>query len=138
AYSLFADAFSPGTFAGALVDDSLVAIATEGVSGLIIGLLPLGFLDGRSVFRHSKWQWLGTYLVTLIAFFVIVVPSGALWGGIDGPFWVWLIVLLAFATLCVGVYLWFRIHPESEEDSADVASAEESVTGNRQTKSLHR
>lgn len=138
AYSLFAGAFSPGTFAGALVDDSLVAIATEGVSGLIIGLLPLGFLDGRSVFRHSKWQWLGTYLVTLIAFFVIVVPSGALWGGIDGPFWVWLIVLLAFATLCVGVYLWFRIHPESEEDSADVASAEESVTGNRQTKSLHR
>ncbi len=133
-YSLFAGILWPGTFVGALVDDSLVAIATEGTSGLIIGLLPLGFLDGRSVFRHSKRQWLATYLVALIAFFVIVVPSGALWGGIDGSFWVWLAVLLTFAALCIGVYLWFKAHPETEEGT----SAVESVTGSRQTKSLHR
>jgi Bacterial Ig-like domain len=138
-YSLFATD-APGTFVGALVDDSLVAIATEGVSGLIVGLLPLGFLDGRVVFSYSKLQWLGTYLVTLLAFFVIVVPSGALWGGIDGPFWVWLGVLVAFAALCVGVFLWFRNHPEAEDDDEDDedGSVEASVTGSRQTKSLQR
>lgn len=150
-YSIIAGETAPGTFTGALVDDSLVAIATEGVSGLIIGLLPIGFLDGRQLFKNSRWQWVITYMITLVAFFTIVVPSGALWGGIDGPFWVWLAVLVAFAAVCVGVYWWFRAHPETESDAAsDSADGEGSranvdvdpsddaaVTGSRQTKSLH-
>lgn len=115
-YSLFSGVVAPDTFGGALVDDTLVAVATEGISGLVIGLLPIGFLDGRSLYRHSRWQWLGTYLVALVAFFAVVVPSGALWGDIQGPFWIWLTVLLAFAALCVGVYLWFRAHPETEDE----------------------
>lgn len=115
-YSFMAGVGEPGTFADALFNDSIVAVATEGISGLVIGLLPLGFLDGRSVFRHSKWQWLGTYVAALIAFFVIVVPSGALWGGINGSFWVWLGVLLAFAAVCFGTYFWFRTHPDAEEE----------------------
>lgn len=132
-YSFFSGVIAPNTFAGALVDDTFVAIATEGISALIIGLLPLGFLDGRSLFRFSRLQWLGTYLVALVAFFTIVVPSGALWGDIRGPFWIWLAVVLAFAALCVGVYLWFRAHPEPEDDVADAGS--EQVT-ERETVSL--
>lgn len=72
----------------------------------------------------------------LIAFFVIVVPSGALWGGIDGPFWIWLVVVLAFATLCIGIYLWFKVHPSVDEEPVEegetesaAKSAAESVTG---------
>ncbi len=126
-YSLGALGNAPDTFAGALFNDSVAAIATEGISGLVIGLLPIGFLDGRSVYQHSRWWWLGSYLVALIAFFVIVVPSGALWGDIDGSFWIWLTVLLVFAALCVGVYLWFRAHPDDEEvvDVGDGQSAHE-------------
>lgn len=126
-YSFFSGVVAPDTFAGALLNDTLVAVATEGISALVIGLLPIGFLDGRSLFHYSKRQWLGTYLVTLVAFFVIVVPSGALWGDIDGSFWVWLTVLLVFAALCVSVYLWFRAHPEGEEvvDVGDGESADE-------------
>lgn len=122
-YSFFSGVVAPGTFVGSLVDDSIVAIATEGISGLVIGLLPIGFLDGRTVFQNSRWQWIGTYVLTLLAFFVIVVPSGALWGDISGPFWIWLAVLLVFAALCIGVYLWFRTHPEPEDDPAIDADA---------------
>jgi hypothetical protein len=118
-YSFVSSARHPSTFADALFDDSIVAIATEGISGLVIGLLPLGFLDGRIVFRHSRRLWLGTYTAALISFFVIVVPSGALWGDIDGTFWIWLTVLLVFAALCIGIYLWFQTHPESEESGGD-------------------
>ncbi len=46
---------------------------------------------------------MATYSVTLVAFFVIVVPSGALWGDISGPFWIWVTVLLAFAALQNGL-----------------------------------
>jgi hypothetical protein len=141
-YSFLSGLVAPGTFFGALVDDSIVAIATEGISGLVIALLPIGFLDGRSLYRYSRMQWLGTYLLAVLAFFVIVVPSGALWGDISGPFWIWLTVLLVFAAVCVGVYLWFRAHPEPEETSiiqeVGSTSAEASVTGSRQTKSLQR
>ena len=126
-YSFFSGVVAPETFGGALVDDAFVAIATEGISALVIGLLPLGFLDGRSLFRFSRLQWLGTYLVTLVAFFTIVVPSGALWGEINGPFWVWLAIVLAFAAVCVGVYLWFRAHPSPEDD----ADASDGSAGSR-------
>nr|WP_232842363.1 Ig-like domain-containing protein [Terrimesophilobacter mesophilus] len=138
-YSFFSGVVAPGTFAGALVDDSIVAIATEGISGLVIGLLPIGFLDGRTVFRNSRWQWIGTYVLTLVAFFVIVVPSGALWGDISGPFWIWLVVLLAFAALCIGVYLWFRAHPESEDDAAvDAESTQSDSDISDRDKSVHQ
>ncbi|MEO7349288.1 MAG: FGLLP motif-containing membrane protein [Terrimesophilobacter sp.] len=124
-YSFLSGVVAPSSFTGALFDDSIVAIATEGISGLVIGLLPLGFLDGRSIFRNSKWQWLATYTAALMAFFVIVVPSGALWGEISESFWVWLIVLIAFALACVGTYLWFQTHPAREGDtvSSDTANA---------------
>ncbi|GAA3739190.1 hypothetical protein GCM10022239_13430 [Leifsonia bigeumensis] len=114
-YSLMNGVVAPNTFAGALFDDSLVAVAVEGISGLVIGLLPIGYLDGASLFRGGKVRWTLTYLVALVAFFLIVLPSGQLWGQIDGPFWIWLTVLLVFAAVCVGVYLWFRAHPEADE-----------------------
>nr|WP_232842362.1 FGLLP motif-containing membrane protein [Terrimesophilobacter mesophilus] len=114
-YSLMSGVVAPNTFAGALFDDSLVAVAVEGISGLVVGLLPIGYLDGASLFRRTKVQWALTYLVSLVAFFLIVLPSGQLWGQIDGPFWIWATVLFVFAAVCVGVYLWFRAHPEREE-----------------------
>ncbi len=133
AYSIVDGVVAPDAFGGALLDDTLVAVATEGISGLVIGLLPIGFLDGRSLYRHSRMQWLGTYLVALVAFFVVVVPSGALWGDIRGPFWIWLAVLLAFAALCVGTYLWFRAHPAPDEggtseDEPETIAADELVS----------
>ena len=109
-YSFASGTVAPDTFGGALFDDTLVAVTTEGISGLVIGLLPIGYLDGASVFRHSKVQWISTYLVALVAFFVVVVPSGELWGDIQGPFWVWLTVLSMFAAVCVGSFLYFRLH----------------------------
>ncbi len=126
-YSLMSGVVAPNTFAGALFDDSLVAVAVEGISGLVIGLLPIGYLDGASLFRGAKVRWALTYLVALVAFFLIVLPSGQLWGQIDGPFWIWLTVLLVFAAVCVGVYLWFRAHPEADEagDVGDRESADE-------------
>lgn len=125
AYSLMSGVVAPDTFGGALFDDTLVAIATEGISGLVIGLLPVGYLDGASVFRHSKVQWIATYLVALVAFFVIVVPSGALWGDIRGPFWIWLTVLLVFAAVCVGTFLYFRFRrTEADEESTETHSGD--------------
>ena len=38
------------------------------------------------------------------------MPSGELWGDIQGPFWVWLTVLSMFAAVCVGSFLYFRLH----------------------------
>ncbi len=126
-YSLMSGVVAANTFAGSLFDDSLVAVSVEGISGLVIGLLPIGYLDGASLFRGAKVRWALTYLVALVAFFLIVLPSGQLWGQIDGPFWIWLTVLVVFAAVCVGVYLWFRAHPEADEtgDVGDRESADE-------------
>jgi hypothetical protein len=55
-------------------------------------------------------------------------PSGEI-ADIEGPFWIWLAVLLAFAALCVGTYLWFRTHPSPEEDAAETESENERPDG---------
>ena len=117
-YSVMSGFVAPATFGGALVNDTLVAVATAGVSALVIGLLPVGYLDGRTLFLKSKLTWLFSYLVVLVAFFVIVVPSGTLWGGIQGPFWIWLTILLIFAAACVGTYLWFRFRRAEETEAS--------------------
>ena len=121
AYSLASGVVAPDTFGGALFDDTLVAVAVEGISGLVVGLLPIGYLDGASLFHRTKMLWTVSYLVALVAFFIIVVPSGQLWGDIQGPFWAWLTVLLVFAAVCVGIFLYFRFRREeaAREDAED-------------------
>jgi hypothetical protein len=109
-----------GTFGSALLVETLVAITTEGVVALLVELLPLRFLEGQRVYDYSRALWGVFYFLTLVVFVLAVVPWEGNWDALHGSLWIWIVVLAAFAAVCVGVYIFFRvISPPIESDDED-------------------
>jgi hypothetical protein len=103
AYSLF----TPGPdFAGMLVEDTLVAVTAEGLTGLAVAVLPLTFLEGRQIFESSKALWVAVFLAIETAFALIVLPT-ALSGTEVSDLGVWLLVLVGFAVVTLSLWWWF-------------------------------
>jgi hypothetical protein len=109
-----------GTFGSALLVETLVAITTEGVVALLVELLPLRFLEGQRVYEHSRVLWGIFYVLTVVVFVLAVVPWEGNWDALHGSLWIWIVVLAAFAAVCVGVYIYFRrFAPPVESDDED-------------------
>ena len=114
----------PTTFVQALSLDTFAAIAAEGLTILLIGLLPFRYLDGEDVFAESKTLWALSYLSVLTAFCVIVLPVAAHWEEIGDSLWLWLGCFVGFTLFSVGVYLYFRFAPSSRrEPTSETAEA---------------
>jgi hypothetical protein len=122
-----------GTFGSALLVETLVAITTEGVVALLVELLPLRFLEGERVYAHSKVLWGIFYVLTLVVFVLAVVPWEGNWDALGSSLWTWIIVLAAFAFVCVGVYVYFRrfAPPLEEEAGSEKVALGETVSGDR-------
>jgi hypothetical protein len=100
-----------------LGNDTLVAVTSEGLTALAVGLLPFRFLDGEGLFERSKALWAGVYLVAAAAFVLILIPAANNWGETTGPVWFWLSVLVVFSLVAFGIYLYFRVtHSEDESE----------------------
>ncbi|HEX4403062.1 MAG TPA: hypothetical protein VHZ98_17225 [Galbitalea sp.] len=122
-----------GTFGSALLVETLVAITTEGVVALLVELLPLRFLEGERVYAHSRVLWGIFYVLTLVVFVLAVVPWEGNWDALGSSLWTWIIVLAAFALVCVGVYVYFRrfAPPLEEEAGGERVALGETVSGDR-------
>jgi hypothetical protein len=113
----------PGWFE-LLIHDALVATTAEGLTAALASLLPLGFLAGHDVFRHSKPLWAGTFIVIAALFALIVLPTaqGATASVADMTFWI--IVMAVFAA--VTLVIWAALHFTSRtggpgSESPDIA-----------------
>ena len=84
------------------------AVTAEGLTMLLIGLLPFRFLEGENVFKESKPLWAGSYLAILLMFCLIVLPDAANWEELHGSLWLWVSVVVGFSVLSVAIYLYFR------------------------------
>jgi hypothetical protein len=122
-----------GTFGTALLVETLVAITTEGVVALLVELLPLRFLEGERVYAHSRVLWGILYVLTVVVFVLGVVPWEGNWDALGSSLWIWIVVLAAFALVCVGVYVYFRrfAPPLEEEAGSEEVALGETVAGDR-------
>ncbi|MFZ2963326.1 MAG: Ig-like domain-containing protein, partial [Rhodoglobus sp.] len=127
-YSILMATGDATSFWSALALDTMVAITTEGLTALFIGLLPFRLLDGSAIFEHSKVVWAAAYVIAAAAFVLIVVPSA--WGEFDGSLWLWIAVVGGFALVAVAVYLYFRFvaKPVDEVDEASSHPVTSSAT----------
>jgi hypothetical protein len=98
----------PDGFLRALAIDTLAAVTAEGITALLVGLLPFRFLEGEELFAASKPRWAATYLVVLVAFCLIVLPDAANWEELGASLWTWLAVLVCFTLASLAIYLYFR------------------------------
>jgi hypothetical protein len=120
-----------GTFSSELFVETLVAITTEGVVALMIELLPLRFLEGERVYAHSRLLWAGFYFVTVVVFVLAVIPWSGNWDALGNSLWIWAAILVAFAAVCVGVYIYFRnfAKPLVEVAGSEEVALAETVAG---------
>gem|GEM_PF-1248642 len=103
AYSLF----TPGDdFGGMLVDDTLAAITAEGLTGAIVAVFPLQFLDGRELWLESKRLWVLAFLLVAVPFALLVLPT-AVEGTEVGDYGVWLLVFAVFAAVTLAIWFVF-------------------------------
>jgi hypothetical protein len=109
----------PG-FVGNLVIEVLAAITLEALGTLVVALLPIDFLDGRTIFRWSKLAWLGAYAVTALVFLFVVVPMSDNWGSMSAPMLGWGTLFAVFAVVAITTWAVFR-RRVSSSSPADAA-----------------
>ncbi|NQX35385.1 hypothetical protein [Herbiconiux sp. VKM Ac-2851] len=104
---------SPGSGAGdALLLDTLTAITVCTLSGPVVALLPLRFLEGHTLFRVSRLAWAALYAVALATFGAVLVPLADAWSPVATDLAWWLACLVAVSALTAAVWLYFRHVPE--------------------------
>lgn len=95
-------------FLNNLAIEVLAAITLEALGTLLVALLPIEFLDGRTLFRWSKAAWAGLYLLAAIVFVVVVVPLSDNWGTASAPLLGWGTLFAVFAIVAVATWAVFR------------------------------
>jgi hypothetical protein len=99
--------FSPGNdFFGMLLEDTMVATTAEGLTGALIAVFPLKFLDGRELWEVSKRLWAAAFLIVGTAFALLVLPT-AISGTNVSDIVTWLIVFAVFGGVSFAVWLIF-------------------------------
>ena len=102
--------------------ETLAAITLEALGTLVIALLPIEFLDGRTIFRWSKLAWTGLYLLTLLVFLFVVVPLTDNWGVASAPIFGWGTLFVVFALVAVVTWALFRRKPRATTSSQAAAA----------------
>ena len=118
-FSLFDSSNEGGTFLSKLAVETLVAITTEAVVGLMVELLPLKLLQGEALFQRSKLVWGALYLLSVFIFVVAVVPWEGNWATLGSSLWAWIGIVVGFGVIATGVYLYFRIRTHDEPPELD-------------------
>jgi hypothetical protein len=116
AFSLFDAHEEGGTFASELAIETLVAITTEAIVGLLVELLPLRLLEGEKLYQRSKILWGALYLVAVFIFVVAVVPWEGNWAELGSSLWTWIGIVVGFGILATAVYIYFRVRSRDEVD----------------------
>lgn len=110
-YSLF----TPGDdFVGMLFEDTLVATTAEGLTGAMIAVFPLKFLDGRELWEVSKRLWVAAFVIVGTAFALLVLPT-AIQGTDVRDYGIWLLVFAAFGLISLAVWFVFARAAAREE-----------------------
>lgn len=109
------------TVPGVFLDDTLVAIVAESLTGLLIVLLPLAFFSGRELWTQSKLLWAVSFLVVTTAFSVIVLPTASDEVGSVLDLVPWLIPVAIYAVIVIALWAWLS----RDERNARQSSSEQ-------------
>lgn len=123
---------TPG-FAELLWRESLVAITVEALTSLAIAIIPIMFLDGRSIWQWSRLAWAGLAAAVAVAFVTIIVPLPGAWAETAGPLATTVVLFVGFLVLTVVVWAVFRWLAVREERAASTEhrSADAPVSASR-------
>ncbi|WP_354024580.1 hypothetical protein [Conyzicola nivalis] len=114
---------APTDFGTALLQDTLAALSTEGLTGMLVAMLPFLYLDGREIWQHSKRSWAATYAAIVLVFFLVVAPKPDSWADLGDKYGAWALGLGAYAGVALAVY--YALHRSELRAAARMAAAVE-------------
>lgn len=114
-YSLIALGGESSVWTG-LVQDALTTITAEGLTGMLLGLFPLAFFEGKEVWDYSKRLWTGLFMITGTAFALLVLPTAVAPQKIGESLPAWLLVLGCFTVVSLGVWLYLKLTTKPEQE----------------------
>ncbi len=115
------------TLPGVFLDDTLVAIVAESLTGLLIVLLPLAFFSGRELWTQSKPLWVVSFLVVATAFSVIVLPTTTDEVGSVLDLIPWLIPVVIYSIIVFALWGWLSRNERQAQDAAAEERAKDYV-----------
>lgn len=121
----------PGSGAGdELVLDTLTAVTVCALSGPVVSLLPLRFLDGRRLFEVSRAGWAALYAAAAVVFGVVLLPLPDAWSAVGGDLLWWCVCLGVASAATAMVWAYFRWVPDRRPARAplDVVATTEATT----------
>ncbi|MBA4346038.1 MAG: hypothetical protein C0419_05975 [Microbacterium sp.] len=109
------------TLPGVFIDDTLVAIVAESLTGLLIVLLPLAFFNGRELWAQSKVLWVVSFMVVATAFSAIVLPTATEQVGSVFDLVPWLIPVAIYAVVVFALWGWLSLEERKAQHAAAAA-----------------
>lgn len=107
-----------------LAKEALTTGTLEGFMAVVIGMLPMAFLEGRAIFAWSRRVWMAAYLVVLVTFITLVVPMSGDFHEVSGNVVVVLAAFLAFSAVALAVWNGFRLAEKRDEERERERQAE--------------
>jgi len=114
---------APLDFFTGFVQDTLVAVTSEGLTAVMIALVPIAFLDGKKIFERSKRLWVLIFVIVATAFSLLVLPTALAGQEIANIGW-WVAVLIGFAAITFAVTLWLRATTKSGSSTESTAKVD--------------
>ncbi|MDO8336622.1 MAG: hypothetical protein Q7T15_00005, partial [Microcella sp.] len=128
---VLADAQGDVGFLGVFLSETLAAVVIEGLTSLVVALLPLMFLDGRTLLDQSRKVWAMVAIPVAFTFCLVVLPSVEALDD-DAPLVTWVGVFLGFSATVAAVWFGFRLLDQrdarraSSEDDAEASELADS------------
>jgi hypothetical protein len=120
------------SFTTALLRDSLAALSTAGLTGMLIAMLPFLFMDGHDLWNYSKRVWAGIYAAVVVVFFLVVAPKPESWGELGAKYGSWMLVLGCFTAVSLTAYFWLRWDTRRQEQQEQREQREPALADNRE------
>ncbi len=97
-----------------MITTVLATFVVAGVETLVVGLLPMRFLPGRPLYEWRRLVWFLLFAASVFAYIVVIVDprNGALSNDRQTPMVVGVIFLIAFGTVSIGTWAYFRFRPD--------------------------
>jgi hypothetical protein len=124
AYGAWGD---PEGVLGTFVSETLAATAIAGLAALPIALFPLPGMPGHTVFAWSRVRWAVSYLLGLIAFFLVLMPTPYAWDEVGWSLRAWVLAYLGY--LGAAVVLWSLVRRGSGAGPLDAGEDHLSRSG---------
>ncbi|WP_140400113.1 hypothetical protein [Aeromicrobium sp. PE09-221] len=109
-----------GGFMIQLQREVLTSLTIGGIGTTMISLLPVTFMEGRSIAAWSRTVWGCLTIVAVMAFCLIVAPLPDSWVEANEQTLLWSVVFGAFGIVSIAVWAWFRFRPTPDPVRQDV------------------